>query len=119
MRVEAHITQRVVDRTHRNDVPGVAGHHVHGEEIEIVSAIASTTAVVGEGSDIGVGVGEDAGGADLDTILWAAPADHEVETGGVAVGLGDDESALQDDRGEGLRLSEKERRAECPPFFPL
>ena len=71
------------------DVPGVGGNYVCGEEVDLVGSVGD---VVGaDGTDVGVVALAD-GALDLDTAEAGAVGDGEVEGGHVSPRFGDDEA---------------------------
>lgn len=71
------------------DVPGVGGNDIGGEEVDLVGAVGNSVGV--EVAFVGVAAVED-GAFDLDADEVSAVGEGEIEGGGVSPGLGDDEA---------------------------
>ena len=99
VRIERSI-EAAEDGFERENVPGIAGDHEDGDEVHVVGKIAVGRNPPSYPAGVGVGVGEAAGGADLDAVERLTVSDDEVEAGGVAVGLGDEEAFLGRSQGE-------------------
>ena len=71
------------------DVPGVGGDDVGGEEVDLVGAVGESVGI--EVAFVGVAALED-GAFDLDADEVSAVCEGEIERGHVSPGLGDDEA---------------------------
>jgi len=71
------------------DVPGVGGNDIRGEEVDLVGAVGDSVGV--EVAFVGVAAVED-GAFDLDADEVSAVGQGKVEGGHVSPGLGDDEA---------------------------
>jgi len=79
----------VVGGLEGEDVPGVGGDYVGGEEVDLVGAVGDSVGV--EVAFVGAAAVED-GAFDLDAGEVAVVFEGEVEGGHVSPGLGDDEA---------------------------
>jgi len=82
------------DCFHRDDVPGIVGDDVGGEEIDVVGGVEAASVAVASNAKIdevsATMRGE--GGFDLDAEQAVSAGDYEIESKAVAVGLADAES---------------------------
>ena len=85
------------DDAGRNDVPGVFGDDVGGEEIDVAGGVARAILVGAEGALIAVAQAV-AGGFDLDAEIAASVLDADIVGGGVSPRFGDLETVT-----DGLR----------------
>lgn len=76
-----------------DDVPGIVGHDVGGDEVHLLAGIGLALAASDADKGLGAGVAE-AGGLDLDAEDGAAGLDQEVVRGGVTPRLGNAQAEL-------------------------
>jgi hypothetical protein len=82
------------DGVHRDDVPGIVGDDVGGEEVDVISGVQTASVAVAANAKIDEVSAAMRGesGFDLDAEQAVSAGDHEIESQAVAVRLADAES---------------------------